>query len=70
MAIASSSRVIELVSNSKNPKLEILKLIGNLATVKFRQVYASDRLSSNSRKTLVMEKQGNKWQIKQEHAGS
>ena len=36
MAIASSSRVIELVSNSKNPKLEILKLIGNLDSVKIK----------------------------------
>ncbi len=43
---------------------------GNAATVKFRQIYVSDRLSSNSRKTLVMEKQGSKWQIKQEHTGS
>jgi Flp pilus assembly protein TadD len=43
---------------------------GNAATVKFRQIYVSDRLSSTSRKTLVMEKQGSKWQIKQEHTGS
>jgi tetratricopeptide (TPR) repeat protein len=43
---------------------------GNSATVKFRQAYSSDRLSSTSKKTLVLEKQGNKWQIKQEHTGS
>jgi tetratricopeptide (TPR) repeat protein len=43
---------------------------GNTATVKFRQVYISDRLKADSRKTLVFAKQGGKWQIKQERAGS
>lgn len=43
---------------------------GNSATVKFRQVYVSDRLKANSRKILVLTKQGGKWQIKQERAGS
>lgn len=40
MALVSSSRVIELVSSSKNPKLEIIKLIGDLSTVnvKFNMV--------------------------------
>lgn len=40
MAMASSSRVIGLVSNSKNPKLEIIKLIGDLSQVdvKFNMV--------------------------------
>jgi len=42
---------------------------GNMATVKFRQIYVSDRLKANSRKTLVMEKQGSKWVIKQEQSG-
>lgn len=43
---------------------------GNTATVKFRQVYVSDRLTANTRKTLTMTKQGGKWQIKQENTGS
>ncbi len=43
---------------------------GNTATVKFKQAYSSDRLSSTSRKTLVLEKQGKQWQIKQERTGS
>ena len=43
---------------------------GNTATVKFRQVYVSDRLTANTRKTLVMAKHGGKWQIKQENTGS
>lgn len=43
---------------------------GNSATVRFKQAYSSDRLSSTSRKTLVLEKQGKQWQIKQERTGS
>jgi Flp pilus assembly protein TadD/ketosteroid isomerase-like protein len=43
---------------------------GNTATVKFKQAYSSDRLSSTSKKTLVLEKQGKQWQIKQERTGS
>lgn len=33
MGIVSSSRVISLVSNSKNPKLEIIKQMGDLSSV-------------------------------------
>lgn len=43
---------------------------GNTATVKFRQVYVSDRLTANTRKTLVLTRQGGRWQIKQENTGS
>lgn len=43
---------------------------GNTATAKFRQIYVSDKLKANSRKTLIFTKQGNKWQIRQERAGS
>ncbi|HEY8026432.1 MAG TPA: tetratricopeptide repeat protein [Burkholderiaceae bacterium] len=43
---------------------------GNTATVKFRQIYSSDRLKADSRKTLVLTRQNGKWQIKQERAGS
>jgi ketosteroid isomerase-like protein len=39
---------------------------GNTAKVSFRQTYESDRLTARSRKTLVMVKNGGKWQIKQE----
>lgn len=45
-------------------------LEGNTATVKFRQIYTSDRLTANSKKILVLTKQGSKWQIKQERAAS
>lgn len=42
---------------------------GNSATVKFRQKYVSDRLSTTGRKTLVLEKQGKNWLIRQEQSG-
>jgi tetratricopeptide (TPR) repeat protein len=43
---------------------------GNTATVKFRQNYVSDRLKADTRKTLVLVKQGGKWHIKQERTGN
>lgn len=43
---------------------------GNTAKVTFRQTYESDRLTAKSRKTLVLVKNGGKWQIKQESSGS
>ncbi len=43
---------------------------GNTATVKFHQVYLSDSFTANTRKTLVLAKQGGKWKIKQENAGN
>lgn len=42
---------------------------GTTATVSFRQAYESDRLTATSRKTLVLAKQGNRWQIVQEQTG-
>ncbi|MFJ3045240.1 tetratricopeptide repeat protein [Herbaspirillum chlorophenolicum] len=42
---------------------------GNIATVRYRQIYNSNRLTVDSRKTLVFVKQGNKWLIKQERSG-
>ena len=55
-----------------NVKIEAAKISvdGNTATAKFRQIYTSDQLTANSRKTLNMVKQDGKWQIKQERAGS
>lgn len=47
-----------------------VKIDGNTAKVTFRQTYVSDRLSAHSRKTLVMVKNGGKWQIKQEVSGN
>jgi tetratricopeptide (TPR) repeat protein len=47
-----------------------ISIDGNSATVKFKQFYSSDRLSSTSRKVLVLSKQDGKWLIKQERSGS
>lgn len=57
---------------SINVKVEApqVSVNGNSATVKFRQVYVSDRLTANTRKTLVLAKQGGKWRIRQENTGS
>jgi tetratricopeptide (TPR) repeat protein len=48
----------------------VVNINGNTATVKFRQIYTSDRLKADSRKTLTLTKQNGKWVIKQERAGS
>lgn len=40
------------------------------ATVKFRQTYVSDRLTANSRKTLVLVKHRGKWLIQKESTGN
>lgn len=55
-----------------NVKVEApqVTLNGNTATVRFRQIYESDRLKANSRKILVMTKQGGIWQIQQERSGN
>jgi len=57
---------------SINVKVESprVSVSGSTATVKFRQIYVSDRLKADSHKTLVLTKQGAKWQIKQERSGS
>ncbi|WMW82308.1 tetratricopeptide repeat protein [Undibacterium cyanobacteriorum] len=47
-----------------------VKVDDNSATVRFKQYYSSDRLSSTSRKVLVMTKHDGKWLIKQERSGS
>jgi hypothetical protein len=42
----------------------------NDAVVSFRQVYRSDSLKVNSRKTLVMVRREGRWLIQQERAGA
>lgn len=55
-----------------NVKIETPKVIveGRSATIKFRQIYTSDKLTANSRKSLEMIKQDGKWLIKSERTGS
>jgi tetratricopeptide (TPR) repeat protein len=45
------------------------KVNGNTATVKFRQAYDADALSSSSRKTLDLTKVGDRWLIAKETTG-
>ena len=47
-----------------------VSISGAQATVRFRQLYTSDRLQADSRKTLVLTRQNGKWQIKQERSGA
>ena len=58
----------------KQIKVEIVDLKvtvnGDLATARFRQIYASDTLSTSSRKTLSLARSSQgKWVIKQEAVG-
>jgi tetratricopeptide (TPR) repeat protein len=55
-----------------NVRIEAPQVVvnGNTATVKFRQIYTSDQLTANTRKTLVLNKQGSRWLIKQEQTGA
>jgi tetratricopeptide (TPR) repeat protein len=64
------ARIVGKGSISVKVESPQISVNGNTATVKFRQVYISDRLTANTRKTLVLAKQGGRWQIKQETTGS
>ena len=48
----------------------VVKVDGDNATVKFRQLYKSNIVSANSSKTLVMSRSGGAWQIVDEKSGS
>jgi tetratricopeptide (TPR) repeat protein len=48
----------------------VAKTSGNTATVKFRQEYSADSLQSTSRKTLELNKVGDRWLIAKETSGS
>ena len=50
----------------ESPKVSV---DGNTATVRFRQIYTSDQLKADSRKTLVLSRQDGKWLITQERSG-
>ena len=50
----------------ESPKVSIA---GQTATVRFRQIYASDQLSASSLKTLVLDRERNSWRIVQETTG-
>lgn len=62
--IVSKSRISVKVSSLKTA------VNGNSATVKFRQAYAADALSTSSLKTLELTKVGERWLIVKESTGS
>ncbi len=62
--IVNKDRITVTVQNPQ------VRVDGNNATVKFHQSYVSDRLNSNSRKTLDLTRAGGKWQIKRERVGN
>lgn len=61
------------IASRKQIKIELVDLRvsvdGDQATAKFKQVYSSDALSANSRKTLQLVRSSGHWLIKQEAVG-
>jgi hypothetical protein len=53
--------------NVRDLKVEMME--DGTAKVRLRQDYKSDRLSSSTAKTLIMEKSGNRWLIREERIG-
>ncbi|QZA82195.1 tetratricopeptide repeat protein [Deefgea piscis] len=53
----------------KVSKFKVSMIDDNNAKVTLRQSYKSDRLSSNTTKTLIMQKSGNRWLILEERIG-
>lgn len=64
-------RRARIVGREISVKIEApeVKVEGDRATVRFRQLYSAGSLNLNTRKTLVFEKQGGKWLISQEKTG-
>ena len=58
------------IESKKSISVEVRELQisfnGEAASVRFRQLYSSDNLKGSSRKTLEMERQGNRWLIARE----
>lgn len=65
-----TARIVGKGSISVGIQSPRVSINGNTATVKFRQSYASGSLKSDTRKTLILNKQNGKWQINQERTGS
>lgn len=63
------ARIVDKESISVKVESPRVNINGNTATVKFRQIYISDRLTANTHKILVLGKQDERWQIKQEKTG-
>ncbi|MGI4935233.1 MAG: nuclear transport factor 2 family protein, partial [Janthinobacterium lividum] len=62
------------ISDKKHIEVKIeqpqVEINGDIATVKFRQVFISDKLRERGPKTLTLVKRGGGWMIKQERTSS
>ena len=63
------ARIVGKTSISVNIENLAIKVDGQTATAKFRQIYRADNLNVTSRKTLDMQRSGNHWQIRKESVG-
>jgi tetratricopeptide (TPR) repeat protein len=63
------ARIVGKSSISVNIENLVIKVDGQNATAKFRQVYRADNLNISSRKTLDMQRAGNQWHIRKESVG-
>ncbi|WP_413749214.1 nuclear transport factor 2 family protein [Variovorax sp. Varisp62] len=63
------ARIVGKSSISVNIENLAIKVDGQTATAKFRQIYRADNLNVTSRKTLDMQRSGNHWQIRKESVG-
>ena len=63
------ARIVGKSSISVNIENLVIKVDGDNATAKFRQIYRADNLNVSSRKTLDMQRSGNQWHIRKESVG-
>ncbi|WP_447780060.1 tetratricopeptide repeat protein [Variovorax boronicumulans] len=63
------ARIVGKSSISVNLENLAIKVDGQTATAKFRQVYRADNLNIASRKTLELQRSGNQWHIRKESVG-
>jgi ketosteroid isomerase-like protein len=59
-------RIVSKKSISVEAREIQISFNGDTASARFRQLYSSDNLKNNSRKTLEMVRQGNRWLIVRE----
>jgi tetratricopeptide (TPR) repeat protein len=63
------ARIVGKSSISVNIENLAIKVDGDSATAKFRQIYRADNLNISSRKTLEMQRSGTQWHIRKESVG-
>ncbi|MDH6169382.1 tetratricopeptide (TPR) repeat protein [Variovorax boronicumulans] len=63
------ARIVGKSSISVNIENLVIKVDGQNATAKFRQIYRADSLNISSRKTLDLQRSGNQWHIRKESVG-